>query len=188
MSDLLPPNATEYEKAVATVCSEANDLPIDIKKLWNPDECPENFLPWLAWALSVDFWDDLWPPEIKRNVIKASFDVHKIKGTPKSIKMLLEAAGYGEANIVEGRVKTKLDGTYKLDGIKTCGDQSTWADNVIIFNQAISNRMAEQFTRLFAAVAPARSRLHELRYHRTLKCDGEIKLNGNYKLGAFANA
>jgi len=76
MSSLLPQNATPYEKALEDVCSNIGTLPVEIKKLWNHDECPEPFLPWLAWSLSVDFWDDLWPPEIKRNVIKTSFDVH----------------------------------------------------------------------------------------------------------------
>ncbi len=187
-ASLLPPNATGFEKALEVSGAQYNHLPIDIKKLWNPDECPEAFLPWLAWSLSVDFWDEKWPPQIKRGVIKKSIEVHEIKGTPKSIKIMLEAAEYGEVNIVEGRYRAKADGTYKADGVKTAGNINAWAQSVFIFTQAISNRMATNFLQLFNSTAPAHSELHEIRFHRTLKADGEIKANGEYKAGAFINA
>lgn len=30
--------------------------PVSIRELWNPDTCPANLLPWLAWSFSVDRW------------------------------------------------------------------------------------------------------------------------------------
>ncbi|RDH41661.1 phage tail protein I [Zooshikella ganghwensis] len=59
--------------------------------IWKPDLCPESVLPWLAWSLSVDEWDENWTTEIKRQVIKSSIETHLIKGTRKSIRLVLDA-------------------------------------------------------------------------------------------------
>ncbi|MDP2128184.1 MAG: phage tail protein I [Pseudohongiella sp.] len=92
MSDLLPPNVTPLERAL----SEALDrpLPVIVKQVWNADECPAAILPWLAWAFSVDSWDNSWSDAQKRAVIKASVEVHNIKGTIGALKTALASLGY----------------------------------------------------------------------------------------------
>lgn len=100
MSNLLPPNATPTERALATLAHHATDLPVPISELLNPEKCPAHILPWLAWAFSVDEWDDAWTEKQKRNVIKASFTVHSRKGTRGAVRAALDALGYS-SKIVE---------------------------------------------------------------------------------------
>ena len=62
-SPLLPVGATHLEKRAAEVLQQAVENPILIPDLINPDRCPESFLPYLAWAYSVDKWDEAWTEE-----------------------------------------------------------------------------------------------------------------------------
>lgn len=95
MSDsLLPPNATDLELAVEKVLSRPDQIPILIDTLWNPADAPENTLPWLAWALSVDEWSSGWSVETKRRVIASSVETHRSKGTLEAMKTALAALGY----------------------------------------------------------------------------------------------
>ncbi|EEA6857495.1 phage tail protein I, partial [Salmonella enterica] len=49
-SRLLPVGSSPLEVAAARACAEIERTPVNIRALWNPDTCPENLLPWLAWA------------------------------------------------------------------------------------------------------------------------------------------
>ncbi|KDT37295.1 phage tail protein I [Escherichia coli 3-105-05_S3_C2] len=55
MSDsrLLPTGSSPLEVAAAKACAEIEKTPVSIRELWNPDTCPANLLPWLAWSFSV---------------------------------------------------------------------------------------------------------------------------------------
>jgi phage tail P2-like protein len=92
MSDLLPPNATPQERALSL--ATGRDVGVPIKQLWSPLTCPASVLPWLAWALSVDEWDGAWPVETQRQVIAASIDQHRKKGTVGALRRALERLGY----------------------------------------------------------------------------------------------
>ena len=101
MSNLLPSNATPMERAIdAMLQSRISDVPIDARHLLNPALCPVAFLPWLAWAYSVDVWSDTWTEQQKRDVIAASFNTHRIKGTRGSLQNALDALGM-QINIYE---------------------------------------------------------------------------------------
>lgn len=88
---LLPPNATKLEENLETMSSRLRQIPVEIGKQWHPDTCPENLLPWLAWALSVDEWDEQWSEQAKRAMLKQSVSIHKHKGTVGSVKRALKA-------------------------------------------------------------------------------------------------
>jgi phage tail P2-like protein len=90
--DLLPPNATSQERDISLAVNRLPDVPI--KTLWSPATCPEAQLPWLAWALSVDDWDATWPVETKREVVAASIDQHRKKGTVGALRRALQRLGY----------------------------------------------------------------------------------------------
>lgn len=90
---LLPPNATDMERALAEVVGEALTVPVQIETLWNPWTCPEPLLPWLAWAMSVPVWENDWPQQTKRQVIATSFETHATKGTRASLLRALEPFG-----------------------------------------------------------------------------------------------
>lgn len=77
------------------------DIAMDIARtVYTPADCPVSVLPFLAWAYSVDTWDDSWDEGQKRAVIDAAYIVHRHKGTIGAVKAALEALGIG-ARIVE---------------------------------------------------------------------------------------
>jgi phage tail P2-like protein len=92
MMDLLPPSATKAERALSLATGRA--VPVPNRTLWSPETCPEEILPWLAWALSVDEWDAAWPVPQKRNAIADSIAFHRRKGTVGALKAALERLGY----------------------------------------------------------------------------------------------
>jgi phage tail P2-like protein len=92
MPDLLPPNATPQERALSLALDRLPDVPI--KHLWSPQTCPAGILPWLGWALSVDEWDPTWPEQTQRNVIAASIENHRRKGTIGALRQALSRIGY----------------------------------------------------------------------------------------------
>ena len=115
MTSLLPPNSTDLERKLAEAGKDAFDLP-SIRIIKDIDQVPSQFLPFIAWQKSVDYWDDNWQEELKRKVIKESRDLHRLKGTPAAIKKALEPFGY-EVNIIEWfEVEPNLvPGTFKLE-------------------------------------------------------------------------
>ena len=92
-NSLLPPNATLLERNLEHAISAATSIPVTINALWDPDRCPAELLPWLAWAYSVDQWRDGWSEKIKRQTIKEAFVIHQHKGTPFAVQHALNALG-----------------------------------------------------------------------------------------------
>ena len=91
---LLPSGTTRLVRAASVAMAQAVELPVPLRTLWNPDTCPAPLLPYLAWAFSVDRWDQNWTEATKRAVIKASFFVHQHKGTIGAIRRVVEPLGY----------------------------------------------------------------------------------------------
>ncbi|KXA71046.1 phage tail protein I [Bordetella hinzii] len=121
---LLPFNATAAERAIAAATPLA--LPTPIADLWNPDTCPAAALPWLAWALHVDNWDDAATEAQQRDAIRMSVALHRKKGTPWAVKRALSTLGL-EVDLIDQHEQQamyavynppRLDGTWKLDGSK----------------------------------------------------------------------
>jgi len=91
---LLPPNSTPWELAQSLTSAARRPLPTDFPRLvWNPDLCPEEFLPYLAWGLGLEIWKDEWPDEKKRAVIKRIWLLKRRKTTLQGIKDYVELAG-----------------------------------------------------------------------------------------------
>ena len=93
-SHLLPIGSTALEKRAAEILKSAVENPIITAELINPDRCLAHLLPYLAWAFSVDKWDESWSEEVKRIAIKQSYFVHKHKGTIAAVKRVIEPIGY----------------------------------------------------------------------------------------------
>lgn len=89
---LLPHNSTELERAIEASAVDAPVIPL--RALYHPDNCPAHLLYQLAWAWSVDRWDDTWPEAVKRSVIRSAFDVHAHKGTISALRRVVEPFGY----------------------------------------------------------------------------------------------
>lgn len=114
MSDLLPYNATDQERALAETTARISDVPVIVREVWNPDTCPSNVLPWLAWAFSVDDWDTNWTDEQKRRVIKESVYSQRIKGTIGAVTRQLAALGY-QIQILEWFQQIPVGTPYTFD-------------------------------------------------------------------------
>lgn len=110
MSDsrLLPTGSSPLEVAAARACAEIEKTPVSIRELWNPDTCPANLLPWLAWSFSVDRWDDKWPEATKRAVIRDAYFIHCHKGTIGAIRRVVEPLGYWKNSVLSTKSQTHL--------------------------------------------------------------------------------
>lgn len=93
MSDLLPPNVSRLERAIAGAAGEIEAVPVTVRNVWNPDTCPGHVLPWLAWAFSVDDWNESWTDTQKRDSIRMAIVVQRHKGTIGAVKDALGALG-----------------------------------------------------------------------------------------------
>lgn len=80
---------------MALAAARVSDVPSPLRPLWNPDTCPVDILPWLAWALSVDVWVPTWPEATKRAVVRTAVDTARRKGTKKAVTDALNAIGAG---------------------------------------------------------------------------------------------
>ncbi|WP_256587877.1 phage tail protein I [Pseudomonas sp. Irchel 3E13] len=94
MTSLLPGNATQLERLAAEALGQIQRVPIPMRELVNPDRCPLELLPYLAWAFSVDRWDSGWPEAAKRRAIRSAFLIHTRKGTIGSLRRVVEPLGY----------------------------------------------------------------------------------------------
>lgn len=91
---LLPPNASELEQLAAEALAQIERVPVPLRQLWNPDTCPAELLPYLAWAFSVDRWSQAWPVSAKRAAIRAAYFIHAHKGTIGALRRVVEPLGY----------------------------------------------------------------------------------------------
>ncbi|WDD98376.1 phage tail protein I [Thalassomonas actiniarum] len=141
-NSLLPPNVTELEYHLEQVVKKATDLPVPIAQLWDPHTCPLSLLPWLAWAFSVDEWDDRWPEHIKRQVVQNSFDIHRYKGTPYAVQEALDSLN----------IKTHLREWWASNGSQEPGTMTVVAlinENLTDNDEGVITReMLEQVTRV----------------------------------------
>lgn len=93
-STLLPPGSSALEKRLAAACASISGLDVPLRDLWNPWRCPAKFLPYLAWAFSVDRWEETWAESAKREAVSDAFWIHQRKGTVAAVKRVIEGLGY----------------------------------------------------------------------------------------------
>jgi phage tail P2-like protein len=181
---LLPPNATQEERALEQATARLGDMAAPLRETWNPDSCPADLLPWLAWALQVDIWDKDWSDDTQRAVIRGAIEVHRRKGTPWAIKRALLNAGYGDATLSEGDSANTHDGADLHDGSELYVGSLDWAKYRLIMKRPITNAQAAQIRRLLATVAPARCHLVELVFTQIANLyNGAVTHDGAYNHG-----
>lgn len=139
MKSLLPLNSTQLERALEAAFFEKTIVPL--RDLYNPDTCPVHLLPHLAWAWSVDRWDYRWSEATKRAAIKASFYIHKHKGTIGAIRRVVEPLGY-LIEIVEW-FKTVPEGV-----------PGTFALKIGVLDTGITEEMYQELERLIDDAKP----------------------------------
>lgn len=97
-TSLLPPSATNQERALDLSTARVGEVPTDLRDLWDPDTCPAALLPWLAWGLGLDAWDNTWTEAQKRQSIREAVTFHRQRGTIGAVSRSI--APYG-ASVVE---------------------------------------------------------------------------------------
>ena len=146
---LLPVNATDLERNCEAILARASNLPVEINQIWDPENCPETLLPWLAWALSVDSWDSAWPVSTKRNLIAQSVHIHRTKGTVSAIERVLNTLG----------ITAELTEWFESGGQPHTFNLTAWVNaNLIPDEQAIlSPAFYQTLKRSIDQVKPVRS-------------------------------
>lgn len=114
---LLPRNLNQLERDLAGALSRISEIEIPISTLWDPDKCPAELLPYLAWALRVDSWQSDWPEARKREVIKQSVDINRTRGTRGAVERVLKAIRGDDVKLTEWfEDKQNLaKGTFRVD-------------------------------------------------------------------------
>jgi phage tail P2-like protein len=172
MSDflsLLPSNASDSERAIEQAMAEPlSGIEAPLRTLWDVDNCPSNILPWLAWSFSVEVWDHEWSDDTKRATIRAAMEVHRWKGTLRSVKLALISAGLGEARVVENFGADPVDGVPPYDGWTVEDVRDHWAEYRVYLTRAITIQQSAQVREILARVAPVRCHLKGLYFIEAL--------------------
>lgn len=156
-NSLLPPGSSVLERRLAQACSGISGLNVPLRDLWNPDTCPVNFLPYLAWAFSVDRWDESWAESVKRKVVKDAFYIHQHKGTISAIRRVVEPLGY-LIRVIEWWKTNDAPGTFRLD--------------VGVLDTGITEEMYHELERVIADAKPCSRHLVGLSI--TLDANGTV--------------
>lgn len=88
MTSILPPSATAGERALEAAMLAGIDLAA-VGTLWNPETCPADVLPFLAWGLAISHWDAGWTEAEKRAAIAGAIPFHQRKGTRAAVEEIL---------------------------------------------------------------------------------------------------
>lgn len=135
-NDLLPPSASRMERVAARVCASLGEVPVPLRQLWNPWTCRADLLPYLAWAFSVDRWDEAWPINTKRKAVADAFYLHKYKGTTGAMRRVVEPFGFF-IRVNEWWNIDTAPGTFTLDiGVE---DQGISEDTYLELERLISD-------------------------------------------------
>lgn len=102
------------EQRAAAACAVISDLSVPLRDLWNPWRCPVKFLPYLAWAFSVDRWEETWSETVKRQAVSDAFWIHQRKGTVAAVRRVIENLGYS-MTIQEWWEVADPAGTFRLE-------------------------------------------------------------------------
>lgn len=182
---LLPPNRTPLEAALAGVTDLA--LSTDgLRHLWSAVHCLAAALPWLSWTLSVEAWHEAKSDDARRALILNSIEIHRRKGTPWAIRLLIRSLGFGEVTIIERVGGRTHDGSIRRDGeFPHASLATTWATYKISLERPITNVQADRLRKLLPSVAPARCHLVGLRYATVANShNGATRRDGAFNHGS----
>lgn len=101
MDSLLPHNATALERDIEATLSRISEIDVSpASDIWDPETCPQELLPWLAWAEGVDEWSSLWSVAVQRTVIGAQRAIRRYRGTKRAVVEAITALS-GSAELKE---------------------------------------------------------------------------------------
>lgn len=169
---LLPPNSTALERALEEALAKGVPLDAPVQTLWDPHQCPAQHLPWLAWAVGVEEWSAEWPEQVKRDVIAATPQIRRHRGTVWAVREALRAAGYADAFLEEGLPTLRYDGSGLHNGEDAYSGGSRWALFRVIADigedRGVGGEELERLVRLIRRAKPVRSVLREITYQASV--------------------
>lgn len=90
-SILSPNGTTDWECSVEQTSGERWPVDADaLRRAEDPNECPAELLPWLAYQVGVTLWFDDWPEDKKRRAIANFPRLKKLIGTVEGIRGFLD--------------------------------------------------------------------------------------------------
>lgn len=113
-NSLMANGSSLLEQRAAAACASISDLSVPLRDLWNPWKCPVKFLPYLAWAFSVDRWEETWSETEKRQAVSDAFWIHQRKGTVAAVRRVIETLGYS-MTLQEWWMVADPAGTFRLE-------------------------------------------------------------------------
>ena len=175
---VLPHSATLLEKAFVDfyVARQEDKFEVDgeipIRLLYDPDNCPAEFLPYLQCIMSVqeaargDFSDT----QI-RQLIRDSFTLHTQKGTIQSLRDVITSLGY-----IVNRIE---EGVASMPAVPA----TDWARFRVVMDTALPISAGENLEGLLQGVAPVSRELVEITYDQANPYDGTIFYDGTHAYG-----
>jgi phage tail P2-like protein len=169
---VLPPNSSRLERATAQALALSAELGVPIDTLWDPHQCPAQQLPWLAWAVGVEEWSASWPEQVQRDVIAATPQIRRHRGTVWAVREALRAAGYADAYLEEGLPTLSYDGSELHNAEDDYSGGSRWALFRVIADigedRGVGGDELERLVRLIRRAKPVRSVLREIAYQASV--------------------
>lgn len=183
---LLPPNASALEKSLdRTAAARMATMHPSVVTLWNAETCPAHLLPFLAWAVAVDEWDNGWGTDRKRAVIQQTPAIQRKKGTPAAIRHALATLGQPDAEIIERADCVIRNGSAIRNGLHRRRGQQGWATYRIVLRRAITVEQALLIKRLLYDTQRNCVHLVGITYNQAALCrNGQFARDGGYTRGA----
>ncbi|OYQ90169.1 phage tail protein I [Wohlfahrtiimonas chitiniclastica] len=182
--ELLPTSSTQLERDLADVCAlSMHDF--SYAALNSAEDCPTELLGWLAWSRSIEDWDESWPEDRKRKMIREAPAISLQAGTVASMRRAMRSVGFGEIEFIRRGKRQQHDGLFKHNGRIRYAKQTTmtWAQYIVAFQSPLTTDQMEMAKSILNATAPARCELLDVQYARPMKHDKTFKHNGTYRYG-----
>ncbi len=155
------------------------------------DIVPESMLDVLAdeFSLTVyEGWGFANSPEIKRQMLKESVALHRIKGTDYSIERILSILGFGKVKVLTGLNRLRYNGTGNYDGSYFYGATDKWAYYRVIFlDRPVANTQVNMIKKVLEGFEAAHMVLLSLNYQSVaVMYNGAAKYDGKFNYGAVS--
>lgn len=157
---ILPKQATPLEMALERINIKRLNS-ISFVNLWDWQNCPLAFLPYLAWATGVFYWNDDWSEKEKRETCRRAILNGRKMGSLNTLKDVLKVAGYGDAIVIKALDLPKTDQDFKTDNdnLRTIEAPDHWAMYWIIIRKIITPQKAALLRKLAQSVSQAHAEL-----------------------------
>jgi phage tail P2-like protein len=191
LESLLPPPLLGDARfqALDQIASRLNEIDLSPLLVYLIDNVHASALPVLAEQFALmgeDGWSLAESDDARRALIKRAIELHRYKGTPWAVREVIRRLGFGEVDLIEGRLVRCRDGSATYNGDYVHGRSNAWAEYIVKLKQPITRDQAEKLQVVIERYAPARSLLIALDYTAVpIRHNGLATHNGRYNRGTF---